>query len=93
MRKRTFWGLGVRVKHNSRYSTRGMKEIKPIKSQKEADNVFNYLVAVTIIEVKIDRLQAEKRVRRLLDSNELNGLTPDNELFQMIVNRYIKTPI
>jgi len=42
------------------------KEIEPIKSQKEADEVFNYLVAATIIEVKIDRLQAEKKSTKFI---------------------------
>ena len=67
--------------------------IKPIQSNNEAEVVFNFLVNETIKVKKIDREQAEKRIRKFLDSGRGNGLTPNDEAFQMIVDYYMSTPV
>ncbi len=66
---------------------------EPIKSQEEADAVFNYLVNTTMLTVQIDKAQAEKRVKALLDSGLLNGGSPDNPNTQMMIDIFMKTHI
>lgn len=70
-----------------------MEHITPIKSQKEADEVFANLTQMAINTMKISREQAEKRINRLVKSNDLNGLFPDNPSFQMICDYHMRTPV
>ena len=70
-----------------------MEKIEPIKSQKEADKVFANLTQMAIDVMKISREQAEKRINRLVKSNDLNGLFPDSPSFQMICDYYMRTPV
>jgi len=60
-----------------------------LKLQKEADEVFDFLVQQTIQHIGVEKKQAEKRIRRLLDSGELDGLTPDQSEFAMIVDSHM----
>lgn len=64
----------------------------PIRTKEEADKVYEYLVRTTVVVLKIDEGEAKLRVRRLLDSKELDGLLPDNVIFQMTVDKYMTTP-
>ncbi len=66
---------------------------EPIKSKEEADGVFNYFVNTTMLTVKIDRAQAEKRVKALFDSGLLNGGSPDNPNTQKMIDKFMKTHI
>jgi hypothetical protein len=68
-------------------------EKKPIESQKEADNVMEFLIKVTMDKMDVDRVQAGKRIANLLDSGVLNGLTPNDTQFHMAVDRYMSTPV
>ena len=66
---------------------------KPIKSQEAADRIFEFLVKITIKIMEVDRPQAEKRIRRLLESDDLKGLNCEDIKFQMIVDSYMKKPV
>ena len=68
-------------------------ESEPIKSQEEADAIFNYLVNTAMLTVKIDKIQAEKRVRALFDSGVLIGRNPEEIETIMIVDKFMRTPI
>ena len=69
------------------------KNLKPIKSQKEANDVKEFLINETLKVQKISREQAAKRIDALLDSGELDGLDPSGVLFAMIVDKYMETPV
>jgi len=64
-----------------------------IKSQKEADEVFDFLVNETIKVQKCDKAQAEKRIRALLDSGILNSGSPDNPATQKIIDEFMSKQI
>ena len=66
---------------------------EPIKSQKEADKVFDFLVNETIKVEKCDKAQAEKRIRALLDSGILKGGSPDNPVTQRRIDEFMSTQI
>lgn len=70
-----------------------MKTKKPIQSQKEANHVREYLINTAIDTLGISRDQAEKRINALLSSGEIEGLSPDSLMFQMICDKYMTTPI
>ncbi len=70
----------------------GKENIEPIKSQKEANEVFKSLVEMTLARMDISRKQAEKRITRLIKSNDLNGLLPDSPSFQLICDYHMATP-
>lgn len=66
---------------------------KPIKTQKEYDQTLSWLVKMTVEFIGCDKVQAEKRIQRLKDSHKLDGLKPESELFQRIVDEYMTTPV
>jgi hypothetical protein len=66
---------------------------EPIKSQEEANKVFTYLVDTTTKVLKIERLQAEKRVRALLDSGILDGGSPDDPITQRKIDEFLQKQI
>jgi len=76
-----------------------MKERKvskePIKSQEEANEVFEYLVQTTIDTLGVDRTQAEKRITALINSGWLNGTehSPTNPVTQRMIDNFMRTPI
>ncbi len=69
-----------------------MKQSK-IKSQKEADAVFEFLVKTTIDTVGCSRNQAELRITALFDSGILNDMNPNIPSAQKKIDEFMKTPI
>lgn len=69
------------------------KPTNPIKSQSEADQVFNYLSETTAKTLGISIVQAQKRVQALLNSGLLNSGHPDDPASQMKIDKFLSTPI
>ena len=67
--------------------------IDPIKSQQEADAVFEFLVTGAMDVCDIDREQAEKRIRKLLDSGILDGEHPAHPEMRKKINEFMRTPV
>lgn len=67
-------------------------EKPPIKSQKEADEVFNNVVKIAVNTLKISKKQAEKRTRALLDSGILKGRKPHNIKTKMLIDKFMLIP-
>ncbi len=65
----------------------------PIKSKEDADKVFNFLVNTTMLTLGVEKKQAEKRIRALLDSGLLKGGSPDNPETQRIIDKFMTTHI
>lgn len=67
---------------------------KPIKTQKEARKVYEYLVKTTKDVLNISHNQAEKRVIALYASGILNekGANPQNRDTQMKIDMFLQIP-
>lgn len=65
---------------------------KPIKSQNEADQVFESVVNMAMETMKIDRDQAEKRTRKLLDSDVFSG-NPNDPNTQRRMDEIMQTQV
>lgn len=66
---------------------------KPIKSQKEADQVFESLVNMAMETMNIDRDQAEKRTRKLLASTVFHGGNPNDPNTQRRIDKIMETHV
>lgn len=67
--------------------------IEPIKTQNEADQVFEYLVINAMAKINIDREQAEKRVRKIFSSGILENGNPTSRKTQREIDKILKTPV
>lgn len=70
-----------------------MEDDEPIKSQQEADEIFNYLVKTTADTMKISTEQATKRVKALFDSGILEGGNPNSIVTQFKITKFLATQI
>ena len=64
-----------------------------IKTQNEANEVFNNLVNTTIIVTKCSKEQAEKRINALLKSGILDSGSPNNPATQIKIDDFMFTEI
>ncbi|MHA4844449.1 hypothetical protein ACX0G7_09805 [Flavitalea antarctica] len=65
---------------------------RPIKTEKEATEVTNYLIETTMSTLKIDREEATKRVNALLKTDIMNGFNPDKPAHQIAVDMFMQIP-
>jgi len=62
---------------------------KPITSQKEADEVLEFLIVQTMNTLKIKRLDAETRVLALRGSGILNTGNADDKISQIMIDAFL----
>lgn len=69
-----------------------IKPIQPIKSEKEADEVKNYLIQETINQLGIAIEEATIRVNALFNSGILNDIDPRSDSGQLQIDVFLQIP-